>query len=372
MKKKITLEQNLHDFKKVHGDKYDYSEVKEILNSKTKIIIICKIHNHKFSMNVNNHKNGQGCKKCKYESRPKLSLEQNIIDFKSIHGDKYDYSTITNFINTKQKIQIKCKTHNILFWVTPDNHKRGKGCIMCANLKRGPTRITNEVIDRKISNKRIKRLENVIDSLTPIKWKCEKPHCGHIWKTTPNSLAGCPKCARNLKLTDSDVDKRLLDRNIKRLSSVNGVNSKIKFVCQKNHIWTASLSSVINGGSGCPRCKTSRGQTKIETILTKLKIHFETEKRFQDCKCLIPLPFDFYLPDYNTCIEYDGEQHFDLKFWKRFGLSDRECRQKFDDQLYRDELKTKFCRKNSIKLIRIKYSDSIEDVLLESLNFIIL
>ena len=39
-------------------------------------------------------------------------------------------------------------------------------------------------------------------------------------------------------------------------------------------------------------------------------INYIREKRFKDCKNIKPLPFDFYLPEKNICIEYDGEHHF--------------------------------------------------------------
>jgi hypothetical protein len=74
------------------------------------------------------------------------------------------------------------------------------------------------------------------------------------------------------------------------------------------------------------------------------------------CKYINVLPFDFYLPKYNICIEYDGEQHFEpLEFFGGIKA--------FDELKKRDEIKTKFCRDNNIKLIRISYRDSIKKYL---------
>ena len=66
-----------------------------------------------------------------------------------------------------------------------------------------------------------------------------------------------------------------------------------------------------------------------------------------------PLPFDFYLPEQNTCIEFDGLQHFKPIDW--FGG--------VETFLYiqkNDRLKDEYCLNNSIKLLRIKYNDDIE------------
>ena len=70
--------------------------------------------------------------------------------------------------------------------------------------------------------------------------------------------------------------------------------------------------------TSCGLCshKHSKGEEKIISILSELNIDFEVEKTFNDCinpKTQRKLPFDFYLPNYNTCIEYDGEQHFEPK-----------------------------------------------------------
>jgi hypothetical protein len=56
------------------------------------------------------------------------------------------------------------------------------------------------------------------------------------------------------------------------------------------------------------------------------------------------LPFDFYLPDYNTYIEYDGKQHFQ-KSSKYFS----------DDLIKNDRIKDKYCLDNNINLIRISF-----------------
>lgn len=60
-------------------------------------------------------------------------------------------------------------------------------------------------------------------------------------------------------------------------------------------------------------CLVSKGEEKINFILQELKIKFNTQKTFNDCinpKTNTKLRFDFYLPDYNCCIEYDGKQHY--------------------------------------------------------------
>lgn len=93
----------------------------------------------------------------------------------------------------------------------------------------------------------------------------------------------------------------------------------------------------------------------IEQILLNNQIKYIKEKIFNDCinpKTNYKLRFDFYLPDYNCCIEYDGKQHFKpVKQWdKNDSLEDRQ---------YRDNIKTRYCFEHNIKLVRIPYTESL-------------
>ena len=71
------------------------------------------------------------------------------------------------------------------------------------------------------------------------------------------------------------------------------------------------------------------------------------------CKYKGLLYFDFFLFEYNCCIEYDGEQHFISNYW--FGGDEA-----FESNKIRDNIKTTFCEKNDIFLLRISYKENIE------------
>lgn len=100
----------------------------------------------------------------------------------------------------------------------------------------------------------------------------------------------------------------------------------------------------------CSCWKThSIGVQKIITILETNNIKYELEKNFSTC--LSPkgncLPFDFYLPEYNVLIEYDGQQHFQIAFGQN--------EEKLILQQKYDKIKDEWCKENNIKLIRIPY-----------------
>ena len=74
--------------------------------------------------------------------------------------------------------------------------------------------------------------------------------------------------------------------------------------------------------------------------------------------------FDFYLPDYNTVIEYDGIQHYISQEWMG-------GEKKFEKQKYHDGLKNTYCNKHRIKLVRISYRYNTFDKVTERLNKIL-
>ena len=89
---------------------------------------------------------------------------------------------------------------------------------------------------------------------------------------------------------------------------------------------------------------------KLETCLKKYFLVIK-EKTFEDCinpKTNYKLRFDFYLPEYNICLEYDGEQHYREVPFFTDTLADRQ---------YRDKIKDDYYLKNNIPLIRIPYRD---------------
>lgn len=98
----------------------------------------------------------------------------------------------------------------------------------------------------------------------------------------------------------------------------------------------------------------SYGEEKIAAILEEHNITYIREYNFQDLtgKSGHPLFFDFYLPDYNICIEYDGIQHFEYR-----ENSNWQTPKTFQESQQRDRQKDLYCAEHNIGLIRIPYTD---------------
>ena len=112
--------------------------------------------------------------------------------------------------------------------------------------------------------------------------------------------------------------------------------------------------NVLNGLSKSCGCIKSHGEEKIAKILVKNNINFITQKTFSDCynpKTNALLKFDFFLPDTNVLIEYDGKQHFQQI---NIGWGHLE---NLEDINYRDKIKDSWAINHSKYLIRIPYTD---------------
>jgi len=282
----------------IHNKKYNYS-ITNYINMRLKIKVICPYHGE-FEQKAQSHILGQGCPICatEYKNKKKsLSKKDFIKKAKNIHGDKYDY-TLVKYKNSKTKIRIICPYHGE-FSQESNSHLLGNGC----------------------------------------------PSCGGVKKL--NTLLFIKK-AKNIHGDKYDYS----------LVKYKNIRTKVNIIC-KTHGMFDQIPSGHLDGKGCHICNDSKGERKIRTLLENNNIKYIFQKRFKDCKNINPLPFDFYLPDYNLCIEYDGIQHYkSINIWG--GEKEFKLRQK------RDQLKNEYCEKNNIRLIRIRYNENISD----KINFI--
>nr|DAN84840.1 MAG TPA: restriction enzyme [Caudoviricetes sp.] len=190
-------------------------------------------------------------------------------------------------------------------------------------------------------------------------WYCKCDCGGHKFTTKTNLVSGhvkyCDKCSRIRKAMPY-VGQKFGKLKIIELTNNRSVNGAVvcKVKCDCGNIKEIPLSFMTrkrNFVRSCGKCKFSSGEECVKNCLIDMNIDFKSEYIFKECKnpkTNMYLRFDFYLPNYNTCIEYDGEQHF-----KECKL----CKDSLKDRQYRDNIKNEFCKNNNINLIRISYLD---------------
>lgn len=150
-KKRITRDEFIKKAMKIHGNKYDYSQV-EYKGAHKKIKIICPKHGE-FEQFANFHIRGHGCLQCSIKKRSYLrtkTLKNFIRDAIKIHKNKYDYSA-SIYKNSATKIKILCKKHGV-FEQRPADHLKGCGCPKCKSSK-GEIKIFNILIKNNVNFK---------------------------------------------------------------------------------------------------------------------------------------------------------------------------------------------------------------------------
>ena len=125
MPNRLTTEEFIEKAKVMHGDKYDYSLV-DYKNNKIRVKINCPIHDI-FEQTPNIHLSGCGCPKC--GGNIKLTTKEFIEKAKTVHDDKYDYSSV-KYNDRQTKVKIICPEHGP-FEQRPHGHLQGSGCPKC-------------------------------------------------------------------------------------------------------------------------------------------------------------------------------------------------------------------------------------------------
>ena len=182
-----TLDEVINEFKEIHGNDYDYSQL-NYKGGKQKIKIICKRHGV-FEQTPISHKRGSGCPTCAGKN---ITQEETISEFRKIHKNRYDYSLV-KYTTATAKVKIICEKHGV-FEQSPIGHKRGSGCPLCS----GGVLLTSEQVKSQFKevhgNKYDYSLVDYISIHKPVKIICQKHGVFEQAPSVHKRPAGCPTC----------------------------------------------------------------------------------------------------------------------------------------------------------------------------------
>lgn len=270
--------------------------------------------------------------------------------------------------NMKTDMEFMCKCGNI-FEATYEQFKNGKH--QCNNCGRELTRLASlkdkDSIIKEVENKlgddyiilNKDEYKNMNTYLHIYHKKCNHSFKRRVIKILNGNQVDCGFCGIQATLTFESAKYKLYELvgdEYELLSLHNGVLEIRRLEC--GCVLHKTLSRIRIRGLKCDCQIQSKGESRVEKYLINNNIEYKKQYKFTDCKFYRELPFDFYLPQYNILIEYDGEQHYRiLKHWG--GLDS------FIERKIRDTIKTIYCKENNIKLIRIYEYDfnNIENIL---------
>lgn len=362
--KKTTKQFKQEVFEKVNNE---YSVIGEYINANTKISMRHNLCNCKYEVTPSGFINkGRRCPNC--NTKKKKTNNQFLEEVFNLVGNEYE--VLDEYKNAKNKVLIKHNDCGYEWTILPNNFIKGKRCPKCAGNAHKTTKIFKKEIFDLVSNE-YKVIGEYLNTDTPILMKHSV--CGNEFKMIPDVFlrgSRCPKCAienRALLRTKTTEDFR---KEVKELT--NGeyeligeyINCREKVKLKHNlcgSIYEQSPSDFLSG-CRCAICFESKGEQAVRHWLENNHIKFEVQKEFNGLIGLGGglLRYDFYLPNHNLLIEYQGEFH-DCNGGKGTGY----VKEVFPKQQEHDRRKKEYAEKNGIKLLEIWYwdFDNIEKIL---------
>lgn len=378
MSKGITKEEFIRRSKEKYNDKYRFYDM-HYVNYQTPVWIDCQDHGL-FKVVPRKHiDRDQECPHCTREKH-RVQIEQKLLEY--CNDNLPNVST--------ERLYYKDSFTKVILICTLDNHGEyrklsneitgGAICPQCAIIKRGK----EHAVSKEEFIRRSKNVHGDLYNYDNIKYTKISDYVYDIWCTEHNGyfdtlahnhrLYKCNVCyGTEVRSTEQFIHESNLKHNYfytyENSVYINNC-TEVTITCPKHGDFKRLPTQHINSGIGCNTCiqeessSLSSGELLVKEALEHLNIKYMMEYTFENCRYINPLPFDFYLPEYNLCIEYDGKQHYKaVKIWggeKRFTL-----------QKERDMIKNQYCKDNNINLLRIPYYEyDPQDMIEEYINVI--
>ncbi len=283
----------------------------------------------------------------------KMKLDEFLSTAKKIRPE-YDYSLVTEYINSYTKIPVICHKKDItgeehgIFMITPNNLLTGRGCNKCKgkgyssdDRKLFCSILHNNKYDYSKSD--FSTVKNKTIVICPEHGEFEIDFDHHF-----NSKIGCKYCSRPVRDLESFKTEAIKVHN-GYYSYDNSIyvnaHTKIAITCPIHGDFFQTTNAHLRG-EGCNKCaKTSILENKIESLLKNNDIYFVKDKK---TKWLITEEngqshLDFFLPDINLAIECQGKQHFGYGGWSN--------KFNFEKRYEIDKWKKEQCDNHNINLI---------------------
>lgn len=360
----------------------------EYKNARSKLNYICNKHSGLGVQQIDYFgiSQGRGCPACGYERVSKALSKYHrkyfFEDVQKFFEEKMpDYQLLTvkeNFIDGHSKIEFICPTHqNVIQRKTFYSLIKKPWCGLCEsknNIERKKQKSMlrfQEAVNAFSQNgyKVLSDLEDYTNCTSKLKCLC--PKHGEFLESYAHLQEGkrCPKCSNEVKAQKVRIpfNKVVFDINNEGLKVLSHedeyktVLTPLKLECPKHEgkYFYKSYRSIVYAHCGCPWCTESKGERKIRQILDANFVQYETQKRYKDLYRFYGkyLSYDFFLPNYNLLIEYQGEYHDIITNFSSEGH--------LKDQKERDELKKEYAKKHNIQLLEIWHYDydNIESIL---------
>lgn len=271
-----------------------------------------------------------------------------------------DFEVLDEFNGWGVKLAVACRTCTFTGDRLPRTIINGGKCPICDGKRR--TRTLEQI--QELINPNIKIISGYENVTSKVHCRCEIDN--HEWDAFVYNLInghGCPKCraikiSQSMRYSKEEFDSILSDltQDVVCVGEYNLTHEMALFKCLKcNREFHATPHNVLQG-SRCPYCTKSKGEELVRGCLEKYHIDYQSQKKFDG---LIGvggrnLSYDFYLPNHNLLIEFQGRGHYEpVQFQNRERLSAEE---QFVKQQEHDKRKRQYASDNGYILLEISYT----------------
>lgn len=275
------------------------------------------------------------------------------------------------FVNAKTNITYECLTCSTLFDTQPQIiHNAKAPCPECRKVYKQKKFLDKAEKTFKDNfhkwhldeNWEIVTIPKLVQEPADFKHKA----CGNVIHTSLQNLSrttkkkylgngtGCSYCSGTHTYTDEEIKKYIKEERVNYTFVRSFVEKMHLMVVVKHEVCGNEKTLQFNyftRGEGCRHCKVSGGEETIMYALDNLGVDYEHEKSFDDLvsKKGSKLRYDFFLPDNNVIIEYDGRQHYEhVDTW----IPEKD----YNRYIENDGIKDNYALDNNITLLRIPFS----------------
>lgn len=344
-----------------------YKVLEEYINSITSML--CEKNEYRYRISYHNLKYGKNPSLWGFSNIENLSYNIQILLGKKQSNTQYlGYDIITKKSKKRILIHFKCQCGDSFDRVLEDVvHKTYVLCPKCTIKKRSRSkRISNKAVEY-IKSQGYKVFDETKQYKTNEYIEVEDSLGFRGFVTYANV------CYKGSKMSRFDIriNKKYYIYNVNLYAKLNNIdieclgfaNAKkhtrqsLQFKCSCGNEFITSIASFQNGKVRCAQCakSISRYEFAFKEYLESIEIQYIHQYSYNQCRDILPLPFDFYIPQYNCLIEIDGEGHYHPCNFNQ--INNSKAIEAFKSTKKHDEIKTRFCLENSIPLLRISYKD---------------
>ncbi len=337
------------------GDEYTFLD--HYVNTDTKLKVKHNNCGNTYKVTPHNFIGGKRCPYCcSNANKTNAEFKKEVFD---LVGNEYTF--LEPYADALTKIGVKHIKCEHIYKVTPNSFLQGSRCPYCAKSIRGDKLVkTDDEFKQEVHElvgDEYTFLDTYVNNVTKLKVKHNT--CGNIYEVTPSSFLGgshCPHCNAGGVSKKTNVEFRhevfsLVGNEYSFLETYQGTGNKLKVKHSKcGHTYKVRPTDFLDHHARCPYCSSPKGEDIINKILNNLNIHFEYQKTFDDLKDTNLLSYDFFIPNQNILIEYQGIQHY--KPIDYFGGDER-----FNYQQKHDQMKADYAKANGYNLIAVPYTE---------------